>query len=78
MRDGQAGLGHPPWRGGGGWPALRCLELKGSGPPYLLQGDCKPQILHTEPLTPRLRLDPVDPDFSMTTVVLRTTGMLGC
>ena len=19
MRDGQAGLGHPPWRGGGGW-----------------------------------------------------------
>ena len=24
MRDGQAGLGNPPWRGGGGgWPALR-------------------------------------------------------
>ena len=22
-RDGQAGLGHPPWRGGGGWARLR-------------------------------------------------------
>ena len=46
MRDGQAGLGHPPWRGGGGgggagvWPGLRCVcragvegVLKGSERP---------------------------------------------
>ena len=39
MRDGQAGLGHPPWRGGGGGDVARlaaCLQgrvegvLKGS------------------------------------------------
>ena len=30
MRDGQAGLGHPPWQGGrGGWPRLVCLQKKG-------------------------------------------------
>ena len=40
MRDGQAGLGHPPWRGGGGVGQLEaCLQggvegfLKGSERP---------------------------------------------
>ena len=27
MGDGQAGLGHPPWRGGGGQEA--CLQVEG-------------------------------------------------
>ena len=31
MRDGQAGLGHPPWRGGGGWGVARrvCKGVEG-------------------------------------------------
>ena len=35
MRDGQAGLGHPPWRGGGwgGGPLEACLQVKGSERP---------------------------------------------
>ena len=33
MRDGQAGLGHPPWRGRGLWPGLRGLRVEGSERP---------------------------------------------
>ena len=35
MRDGRAGLGHPPWQGGGGGQAEVCLqrEFKGSEGP---------------------------------------------
>ena len=32
MRDGQAGLGHPPWRGGGGVARLaECLQERVEG-----------------------------------------------
>ena len=30
MRDGQAGLGHPPWRGEGGMADLNALRLDAS------------------------------------------------
>ena len=32
MRDGRAGLGHPPWRGGGGGQAEACLQTGSERP----------------------------------------------
>ena len=38
MRDGQAGLAHPPWRGGGGWGGVAGLRLQGVEGVILLLG----------------------------------------